>query len=50
MKIQIPKSKSCLDFGLFIFPIKTGLDMSGLLKIDEHFDAVLIVLVTAREK
>lgn len=50
MKIKIPKIRSCLDFGLFVFTIKTGLDMSGILKTDEYFDAVLIVLISIAVK
>lgn len=44
MQIKIPKVRTCLEMGLFIFTIKTGLDISGIISLNEYVDSALIIV------
>lgn len=43
MHIKFPKLNTFLDMGLFIFTIKTGLDISVLLQLNTYLDSFLII-------
>lgn len=44
MIIKMPKINTLLNLGLFVFTIKTGLDLSGIIPLNEYVDSILIVV------